>query len=496
MAKRKIEFLLKGTDQNVSGLLVRIAERTERVEKELGKVARTSKKATTTMTSGFASTVGGVVGTTAAIGFLTAGLRETVAQAEKAVAKIDDIGNASKSLQFLGQNFKEGSKVVFETQILAAQTGVPGVEVAKAREAIQSQAFGASPEFLKQVLNEVLELRRTTSGVTAEDLVPLFTKAVTITGETDANKIQNIVAQFVEKSASTVANATEALPTAFAAGGAVGPGQSAAKSAAALAALTQVTKNPRVAAEALDQVGRALADIDSSKDRKLLAKRAGFTGDDTLNEVLKKISAGLESGDVTQKLVIKALGAPATRILPLLKDRGKLSLFEDQFSEDIIGADKDITGSKLGFKLSNDVDFSLGEQRRQSKERGALKLLIDSRKAQVQDLAISESENLLQSQNGLERFTIRRGRDLLQLLGASPETLLKGAVTSDNPEGVAALERVRNAQAAVDKGQQGFDKLAEVIAANNELLKINNELMAQEVAGPPAPTQGTLGQSE
>jgi len=423
------------------------------------------------MVGGLGRVVAALGGATAAVGVLTRAHADWRREMEKNLAQLTSLEEAARSVAFLGANYLRPD-LPLQAVRAQARTGVLAEEVLKARELIESQMFGATAEQMKETLAEVLEDRRIVSGVTAQELVPMYAKLRTIGGVTDPQLAQNIAVQVAEKAATTVKELTETLPTALGAGAMMG--DRPAETAALFAGMTAITKNARTAAEAMDQTARALLKPETLK--KL--RRADVTEGDTLTEALRKIAESYGRGDLPKAKVVGALGAAAGRILPMIKEPEKLTMFAAEFAPEKIGAAVDLARSKLEYKLEHDPLFAAAEALRTAKGRERVKRFPEAGAAAAQALVEQEVTTALAGKPWYARMYGQATRGLSEFFGDVPVQQYRRAMgggqgrgrrwTAEEQDTLLRLEEAQRRTDVVRQMPAQYPALAEDTERNAE----------------------------
>ncbi|MEA3366668.1 MAG: hypothetical protein U9R68_00990 [Planctomycetota bacterium] len=230
---------------------------------------------------GLAAGVVGIQQITRAIQAQTRALEENAEAAAKQQ-------NALLRLQFLGDFFQEKPELRKEVGALAEFGRRPFEEVAGAWYNLRSKNAALSSEGRMGILREALEMGRTDPEMPLDQLVDMFSLYAKQSGETDANRIQNVLQQTITEAGGSGADVAAYMPRFLPIG--ISGGLSPSQAAGLWAYGTTQESEASVATTGLRAIMMGLQGKGTPQGAKLL-QQYGVTQNMGFFEKLKALSA-------------------------------------------------------------------------------------------------------------------------------------------------------------------------------------------------------------
>jgi len=171
-------------------------------------------------------------------------------------------------LQFLGGFFRERPELRKEVEALSEFGRRPFEEVADAWYNLRSKAGGLSAAQQSGIMREALELGRTDPAASLAMLVDMFSLYAKKTGQTDINRIQNVLMQTITAAGGTTADVASYMPQFLPVG--VSGGLSGAQSAGLWAWATTQTAEASLATTGLRAIFMGLQGKGTPESQKIL----------------------------------------------------------------------------------------------------------------------------------------------------------------------------------------------------------------------------------
>jgi hypothetical protein len=292
-----------------------------------------------------------VFGVTKVIGEITKAIQLQTQAMEENAAMASKQQNALLRLQFLGEFYKEKPELRKEVSALAEYGRRPFEEVAGAYYNLRSKAGNLSQGQQSSIMKEALEMGRTDPAMQLDTLVDMFSLYAKLTGEKDANRIQNVLQKTVEQAGGTGADVANYMPQFLPVG--LAGGLSGSQAAGLWSYVTTQTANPSIATTGLRASFMGLQGKGTPESAKLLKK---FGVNDTMDFASKidTLSGAFKSGKLTLGDAEQIAGREGSSIL--------LSLLQNpqamrQTMSNVVGADRgdvDLTGGMIRGLMGSD----------------------------------------------------------------------------------------------------------------------------------------------
>jgi len=325
-------------------------------------------------------------------------------------------------LQFLGDFFTEQPQARKEVAAMAEFGRRPFEEVAGAWYNLKSKAGAMTPQQRQAILKEALETGRTDPSMPLDTLVDMFSLFAKQTGETDANRIQNILQQTITEAGGGGADVAKYMPQFLPVG--MAGGLSGAESAGLWAYVTTQLSEPSIATTGLKATFMGLQGKGSPESQKVLAK-FGITPQMSFSEKIQRLSAARASGGLGLGEAEQLAGREgAAVLLSMLKAPGEMQRTMGL----VVGADRgdiDITRQKI------EQIFGADEIAKTEEDIRLLDVTIENQKAasgrpMKGEQVVKETEMINRSKGTPEaaiKFASYAQR-LLMSLGLSSEALM------------------------------------------------------------------------
>jgi len=264
------------------------------------KVAADSIEQATQKMSGMERALGrlkslllGLFGGAAAIRAVTAAIRAQ-SEAIKEHSRIAlEQQNQLLRLQFLGDFFTEKPQLRREVMELAEFGKRPFEEVANAWYNLRSKGGGLTQAQQKEIMKQALEYGRTDPGAALNTLVDMFALYAKLTGQKDANRIQNVIRQTITEAGGSTGQVAQYMPQFLPvgiAGGLTGP-----EAAGLWSYVTTQFAEPSIATTGLRAVFMGLQGKGTPESQRLL-RRLGIRPDMTFFEKISQLAAQQKAG--------------------------------------------------------------------------------------------------------------------------------------------------------------------------------------------------------
>jgi len=178
----------------------------------LGNAAKRTGGKAGMLASAFSKLLIKLVAIATAVRVVTAAFRANTEEIDKNAEAAIRQAEKLLRLQHLGDLFKEKPDVRKEVEAYAEFGRRPFEEVADAWYNLRSKSGALSPQTRKSILQEALELGRTDPEMPLDTLVDMFTLYAKKTGQTDANRIQNILKQTITEAGGGGADVASYMP--------------------------------------------------------------------------------------------------------------------------------------------------------------------------------------------------------------------------------------------------------------------------------------------
>lgn len=332
---------------------------------------------------------------------------QTQAMEENAAAAAKQ-QNSLLRLQFLGEFYKEKPELRKEVAALAEYGRRPFEEVAGAYYNLRSKSGNLSQAQQSSIMKEALEMGRTDPAMQLDTLVDMFSLYAKLTGEKDANRIQNVLQKTVEQAGGTGADVANYMPQFLPIG--LAGGLSGSQAAGLWSYVTTQTASPSIATTGLRATFMGLQGKGTPDAAKLL-KRFGVKDTMDFAGKIDTLAAAYSSGKLTLGDAEKIAGREGSSIL--------LSLLQNpqamrQTMSNVVGADRgdiDLTGGMIQglmgtdeiAKLEEDIrllDVAISNQR--ARDPDALKL----KKLRLESELIARKSGAGEYGIGMQRWSL------------------------------------------------------------------------------------------
>lgn len=271
----------EGADQAAKGT-EKLNESNKKTQKGFGK---------------FTSTLTAYAGKLFAIGAVIAGVTKAINVQSEAIKEHASIAeqrsNDLMKLQYLGGYFKERPELRKDVGSLAEYGRREFSEVAGAWYNLRSKAGGLGEKQQMGILREAIELGRTDPATPLDQLVDMMTLYAKQTGEGDANKIQNVVAQTIREAGSSTEGVSRYMPQFLPVGKA--GGLSGAEAAGVWAYATTQMADPSIATTGLRATFMGLQGKGNPEARRMM-RRMGIREEDDFFSKIGALSGRYQEG--------------------------------------------------------------------------------------------------------------------------------------------------------------------------------------------------------
>ena len=335
--------------------------------KQMGDAVGKTKGRFTSMMGSIAKWSAAVIGFAAVVRGFTAALRANM----DAMKEHGEIAVRQQQkllrLQFLGGFFKEHPDARKEVEAFSEFGARPFEEVADAWYNLRSKSGSLSSGTRKSILTEALEMGRTDPSMPLDTLVDMFSLYSKKTGQTDANRVQNVLQQTITEAGGSGRDVASHMPRFLPIG--MAGGLSGAESAGLWAYATTQTGQASVATTGLKALFMGLQGKGTPESAKIMRK-FGISGDMDFFQKIDLLSNQFSGGQFNLGHAEQLAGREGADILlSLLNDPAGLTRTIDSVTAADRG-DIDITGSMLSQLFSGDEAARLEEQIRRGKVKG------------------------------------------------------------------------------------------------------------------------------
>ncbi|MCE5186083.1 MAG: phage tail tape measure protein [Planctomycetaceae bacterium] len=250
------------------------------------------------------------VSVVAAIAAITRALNEQSRAMEENSRIAQENQRSILTLQFMGEFFKERPNLQEEVAALAEYGRRPVAEVADAWLSLRSKNPSMSNEQIDAILKETLETGRTDPSAPLNTLADMFALYMKKTGETDANRVQNVLQQTMIEAGSTTEDVANLMPRFLPIGRAAG--LSGPESAGLWAFATTQEASGEIATTGLRSMFLGLEGRETPDAARIL-KRLGVRQDQTFFEKIEQLKKARAAGKFdlpTAQLIAGRTGAP------------------------------------------------------------------------------------------------------------------------------------------------------------------------------------------
>lgn len=266
-------------------------------------------------------------------------------------------------LQYLGGMFKERPELRKQVAAYAEYGRRPFEEVADAWYNLRSKSGSLSSGMRESILKEALELGRTDPNAPLDSLVDMFTLYAKKTGQTDANRIQNVLTQTIKEAGGSTTDVSKHMPR-FLPIGMTG-GLTGAQAAGLWSYATTQTADAAVATTGLQAVFMGLQGKGTPESQKLLAS-LGISQDMGFFAKMRILSGQYGAGKFSLGHAEQLAGREGAAILLSILQNPQAMM---QAIGSVSGSDRgdiDITGGMIAGLMGQDKVAYLEEERRRT----------------------------------------------------------------------------------------------------------------------------------
>ncbi len=391
-----IHIKTKGTDR-----ARREIDKTSDSVKDVGKSAEKSGRSFGGFAKSIASWVSAAVGITAVL----RGIKKALDVNARAMEEHAEIAAQHQrkllALQGMGDFFQRHPEARKEVAYYAQLGKRPYEEVAEAWYSLESKSAGLSEKQKAGIMQEASELGRMEPDSDLKSIIEMFSLYAKETGETDINKVQNVIRQTMDKAGANLSQVAQYMPEFLPMG--LAAGMTGAEAAGLWAYATTRTKDPSRATVAMRNIFMALQGRGTPESQEMLDS-VGIDEDMEFQRQIEVLSKRAEQGRFGLSEAETLAGKEnAALLLSMLRQPQAMNRTVESVAA-VDRADIDITRDRLKKIMEGDEVAMLEERRRE------LDVMIENQKgndidALRWDVHLKELEHRLR-EHGREEYEI------------------------------------------------------------------------------------------